>query len=245
MLSGIGPKDQLDAVNIPILMDLPGVGQNLRNHPSVSVGVRVKEGVELPSDAHAVRMGLRYTASGSDSANDVLIMTNSAFTTITGEPMPERTIRLSCALEYPHSSGEVRLTSSDPCVQPYFNYNHLDEAWDRERLRESVRLCLDLVKSPYYSDIVENVFNPTEEDLSSNYSLDQWLKRTCGTARHVSGTCKMGPQTDANAVVDQYCRVWGVEGLRVADPSILPNVTRANTNATAIMIGERVADWLV
>ena len=112
-------------------------------------------------------------------------------------------------------------------------------------MRESVRLCLDLVKSSSYSDIVENVFNPTEEDLSSNYSLDQWLKRTCGTARHVSGTCKMGPQTDTNAVVDQYCRVWGVEGLRVADPSILPNVTRANTNATAIMIAERVADWLV
>ena len=245
MLSGIGPKDQLGAVNIPMLIDMPGVGQNLRNHPSVSVGVRVKEGVELASDANEVRMGLRYTASGSDSANDMLIMTNSAFTTITGEPMPERTIRLSCALEYPHSFGEVRLDSSDPSVQPYFNYNYLDEAWDRERLRESVRLCLHLVSSSSYSDIVEDVFNPTTEDLASDDALDQWLKRTCGTARHVSGTCKMGPKIDPKAVVDQYCRVWGVEGLRVADPSILPNVTRANTNATAIMTAERVADWLV
>ena len=159
--------------------------------------------------------------------------------------MPERTIRLSCALEYPHSSGEVRLVSSDPCVQPYFNYNYLSEAWDRERLRKSVRLCLDLVSSSSYSDIVEDVFNPTIDDLASEDALDQWLKRTCGSARHVSGTCKMGPQTDKKAVVDQYCRVRGVEGLRVADPSILPNVTRANTNATAMMIAERVADWLV
>ena len=80
--------------------------------------------------------------------------------------------------------------------------------------------------------------------LASDDALDSWLRRTCGTSRHVSGTCKMGPADDPQAVVDQFCRVRGLEGLRVADPSILPNVTRANTNATAIMIGERVADWL-
>lgn len=244
MLSGVGPADQLGTVGIPLLHDLPGVEQNLRNHPSASVGLRLKEGVDLPLDADGVRMGLRYTAGGSQSPNDIMIQTNSGFTTLTGEPIPERTIRLSCALEFPHSRGEVRLVSADPQVQPYFNYNYLDDPWDRERLREAVRLCLKLSEDPAYSEIVEARVSPTDADMASDDALDSWLRRTCGTSRHVSGTCKMGPASDSHAVVDQFCRVRGLEGLRVADPSILPNVTRANTNATAIMIGERVADWL-
>lgn len=75
-------------------------------------------------------------------------------------------------------------------------------------------------------------------------TLDQWIRETVGTSRHVSGTCKIGPDSDAMAVVDQHCRVRGVTGLWVADSSTIPQVTRANTNATAIMIGERVADWV-
>jgi choline dehydrogenase-like flavoprotein len=74
--------------------------------------------------------------------------------------------------------------------------------------------------------------------------LDAWLLQTAGNARHTSGTCKMGPTSDPMAVVDQYCRVHGIAGLRVVDASIMPNVTRSNTNATTIMIAERVADWM-
>ena len=68
--------------------------------------------------------------------------------------------------------------------------------------------------------------------------------RNLGTARHISGTCKMGPDSDPMAVVDQYCRVRGLEGIRVADTSVMPDVTRANTNATAVLVGERVAEWI-
>ena len=75
-------------------------------------------------------------------------------------------------------------------------------------------------------------------------ALDAWLKRNAGTSHHVSGTCKMGPDTDYMAVVDQFGRVRGLDGLRVADASIMPDVIRANTNATAIMVGERVAEWI-
>ena len=85
---------------------------------------------------------------------------------------------------------------------------------------------------------------PTDQDLESDDALDDYLLRTVGTARHVSGTCKMGPAGDPMAVVNQRLQVHGLEGIRLADPSVLPNVTRANTNATAIMIGERVSGWI-
>ena len=85
---------------------------------------------------------------------------------------------------------------------------------------------------------------PRDEVLSDDPALDLWVRQTVGTSRDVSGTCKIGPDADPMAVVDQECRVKGVTGLWVADSSVMPHVVRANTNATAIMIGERVADWV-
>ena len=85
---------------------------------------------------------------------------------------------------------------------------------------------------------------PADDVLADNDALDAWIRQTVGTSRHVSGTCRIGPDDDPMAVTDQQCRVRGVQGLWVADSSIMPQVTRANTNATAIMIGERVADWI-
>ena len=86
---------------------------------------------------------------------------------------------------------------------------------------------------------------PADDVLADNDdTLDAWIRQTVGTSRHVSGTCRIGPDDDPMAVTDQQCRVRGVQGLWVADSSIMPQVTRANTNATAIMIGERVADWI-
>ena len=107
-----------------------------------------------------------------------------------------------------------------------------------------MRLCLKLLESDSYQDIVEECISPTEEDLESNDTLDRWLRRNVTTTQHISGTCKMGPDSDRMAVVDQYCRVRGLEGLRVVDVSVLPDCIRANTNATTIMIAERVADWI-
>jgi choline dehydrogenase len=244
MLSGVGPADQLSRVGVPLVHDLPGVGQNLRNHPIASVGLRVKDGVSLAADALGTRIALRYTARGSNDRNDIMIMTNSVFSPLSGEILPERGIRLSCALELPAGAGELKLVSSDPKVQPEFDYRYLRHPWDRQRLREAVRLCLRLLEQDSYKDLVEGRTSPTDQDLASDEALDAWLLNTIGTARHISGTCKMGPASDAMAVVDQYCRVHGLQGVWVADASVMPNVIRANTHATAIMIGERVADWL-
>ena len=244
MLSGVGPAAQLREVGIPVVHDSPGVGQNLKNHPSASVALRAKPGVALNLDIAKARIALRYTATGSNTPNDLMFMTNSIFSTLSGAPMPEGIIRISCALELPASSGEVRLVSADPHIQPYFNYHYLEDPWDRERLREGIRLCRRLVEHPAYQEIVAEWVSPTEDVLADDDKLDDYLFRTVGTARHYSCTCRMGPDSDPTAVSDQFCRVRGVENLRVADTSVLPNVPRANTNATAIMVGERLADWI-
>ena len=111
-------------------------------------------------------------------------------------------------------------------------------------MREGVRLCLRLLEHRAFSDIVAERIAPTDQDLASDEALDAWMLRNASTCYHVSGTCKMGPASDPMAVVDQYCRVHGLEGLRVVDASVMPDCVRANTNATTIMIAERVADWL-
>ena len=86
--------------------------------------------------------------------------------------------------------------------------------------------------------------NPTDADLVSDDALDAWILRNAYTQHHIAGTCKMGPDSDPMAVVNQHGQVRGIEGLRVADASVMPDVIRANTNATTIMIGERVAEFI-
>ena len=86
--------------------------------------------------------------------------------------------------------------------------------------------------------------DPTDADLQSDETLDEWMMKAVSTSHHISGTCKMGPASDPMAVVDQYGRVHGLEGLRVVDASIMPDCIRANTNVTAMVIGERVAEFI-
>jgi len=244
MLSGIGPKDQLEEHGVPVIKDLPGVGHILWNHPMSSVSFRVKPGVELASNAGALRFGLRVTSEPPSQPNDVMLHTLSVINIMTGEPVAGGTARIACALELPEGPGWLRLASGDPTVQPTFNYRYFNHDNDIRRMRDAVRLAASILESNAYKSVVEERTAPSDDVLSSDDTLDKWIRETVGSSRHVSGTCKIGPDSDPMAVVDQRCRVRGVTGLWVADSSIIPQVTRANTNATAIMIGERVADWV-
>ena len=244
MLSGVGPAQHLRDLAIPVVHDLAGVGQNLRNHPSANVSFRLKDGVHLEPDTLGHRSAVRYTAEGSGSRNDMLLMVNSDIAPISGEVIPRGVIYVSCYLQLPAGAGELRLASSDPHVQPHFEYRYLTEAWDRQRMRDGVRLIVRLLEDPAFRAIGTERLSPNDSDMASDDALDAWLVRNVGTARHISGTCKMGPESDSMAVLDQYCRVRGLEGIRVADTSVMPHVIRANTNATAVLVGERVADWV-
>ena len=243
MLSGIGPKDQLDEYGIDVLQNTPGVGANLRNHPISPISFRVKEGIKLQPDASGVRIALRYTAKGSDDSNDMMMTTSSLFSPFTGEMLPDRIGRISCVIELPAGAGFVRLNSADPTVQPKFDYRYFSHPEDMRRMRDGIRLAVKMLETDAYKDVSDGRVTPTEGILTDDDALDLWIRQTVGSARHVSGTCKIGPDSDPMAVVDQQCRVKGLQGLWIADSSVMPQVPRANANATAIMIGERVAEW--
>jgi len=192
-----------------------------------------------------LQVGLRYTASGSNLRNDMFIHSGISATKegyyISGDSKPFG-FYIVAALYLAVGAGELKLTSSDPHVQPALDYNYLTEAFDRERLREAVRIIIHITNHDAYSEIIEERIAPTDADLSTDNALDAWLRRKVSTSHHISSTCKMG--SDPMAVVDQHGKVHGLEGLYVADASIMPNCIRANTNITAMIIGERIADFL-
>lgn len=247
LLSGVGPREQLEQFGIPRVHELPGVGQNLRDHPMVYITWRTRPEHPLDGLAPRIQLGLRWTAEGSHLWNDLMLLMQSFATERVdrgGERMTPLGIRMLGVLDLAMSSGELRLQSTDPRVQPLLNYRYLEDAFDRRRLREAVRLAVKLTEHPDFRPIIAARIEPTDAELASDEALDQFLLREVTTGQHISGTCKMGPAGDPLAVVDQYGRVHGLECLRVADASIMPNCIRANTNVTTMMIGERIADFI-
>ena len=112
------------------------------------------------------------------------------------------------------------------------------------RMVDGMRIAWRLTHEGPLAAMIKEFVNLTPEVVNSDSALKTFLLDNCSTIFHPVGTAKMGPETDQMAVVDQHCRVRGVQGLRVVDASIMPNIVRANTNLTCIMIGERVADWM-
>jgi len=257
MLSGIGPADQLKEFGIETVLESPGVGQNLYNHLSAHISYKVKDGKTLSGGADGAHFSLHYTSEGSSESNDMVLRTNTVVDEReervpglrtkynTGDVPPEQAARISCTLGLPDGSGQVRLASADPAVQPSFNYQYLQHPNDVRRVREGIRMGVKLLESDAYKDVADFRISPSDETLASEEALDLWLRQTVGSARHVSGTCKMGPDSDPTAVVDQYCRVKGVQNLWVVDASVMPRVPRSGgAHATVLMIAERVAGWI-
>ena len=247
MLSGIGPAEHLNSMGIDVVHDSPGVGQNLRDHPSAAVLYQAT-GDRPDVQAPVIQVGLRYTVEGSSLRNDMqispMLMTSEHRPAQVEIDDDKNYIGLSASLQLALGKGELKLTSTDPHVQPFLDYNYYTEEEDLRRMREAVRLCIEICEQASFEGILLDLVNPTNSDMASDEALNDWLKRNTGTSHHISGTCKMGPDSDPMAVVDQYAHVRGVEGLRVADASVMPDCIRANTNATTIMIGEKVADYI-
>jgi choline dehydrogenase-like flavoprotein len=257
MLSGIGPKDQLQQFHIPLIHESPGVGQSLWNHLSAQISFKLKDSIVLTHHVDAVHYSLHYTAEGSQYTNDMVLRTSPAVDPrpervpglrtkyLSNDVPPERVARISCTLGLPDGSGYVRLASADPKVQPTFNYCYLQHPNDIRRVRAGLLLGLKLLESEAYKDVFDRRLQPSDEVLADEAAFDRWIRQTAGTARHVSGTCKMGPDADPMAVVDQYGRVKDVQGLWVVDASIVPRIPRSGgLHATVLMLGERVAEWV-
>ena len=248
MLSGVGPKDHLSSLGIPVIKDAPGVGQNMRDHPAVWITWKTKEGFPLDGMAPRMQLCLRYTAEGSDLRNDMKVSMQSFATgrpNQGGDRMVPMGIRMTGGIQLASGAGELRLNSTDPNEQPVLEYHYLENEFDVKRLRDMVRMCVELGEHESFKDIIEERIDPKDSDLVSDEAIDAWMRREVTTSQHISCTSKMGPASDPMAVVDQYGKVHGLEGLRVVDASIMPDCIRANTNVTTMMIGERVSDFIL
>lgn len=151
---------------------------------------------------------------------------------------------LLCSLDAEESLGEVVLDSADPRAAPAIRLNYLDDPRDLPRLVHSVRTAIDLLARPSFARIGMRRVGPSDKDLADDRTLGDWITSRLATSFHTSCTARMGPASDPTSVVDQRGRVHGVDGLRIADISIMPTITRRGPAATAVMIGERIADLM-
>ena len=247
MRSGIGPRDELASLGIKCQVNSMGVGRNLIDHPMAFVVATPLDGI--PHDPRVTNpIGIRYTAAGSDEFNDmqmyVLEMFDANLSPGLALDLPVPSISLAAGLQRPRSRGRLRLRSANPDVPPVIDLNYVGDPEDMRRMVDGVRIAWRLMHEGPLAPMLKEFVNLTAEVVNSKSALEIFIRENCTTIFHPVGTAKMGPESDSMAVVDQYCRVRGVEGLRVVDASIMPNIVRANTNLTCIMIGERVADWM-
>ena len=237
MLSGIGPESHLREVGIHVSHHLPGVGSNLRDHPTVNLFWQLL--FKPTGRFHWHQAGLRYTADGSHVNNDMIVYIAAVpeFAVDSAEFLFVRpTLNLAVG------QGDLRLRSADIQDQPLLNYRYFEESFDRERQREAIRLCTELIEEhPAFRDICGNVLQGPGNALHDNAALDHWILANADTGHHTSSTCKMGLPTDPLAVADQAGRVYGIDRLRIVDASLMPDSVRANINATVMMLAEKIA----
>jgi len=233
LLSGVGPAEDLRRVGIPVVVDLPGVGRNMRCHPSIPVMFSSTEAFQPIPDEPELQTALHYTARGSSKRNDMMLIPSSRESGV---------LVINCSVRLPVSVGELRIRSADAAVQPSIDYGYLD-SWDQARLRDGVRLVLELVAEPALKRAVAARLQPEPDDTQTDLDLDRWILSSLQTPYHACGTCKIGPATDDTAVVDEECRVRGLVGLRVIDLSIVPQSVRSGPHSTVAMVAERAADF--
>jgi choline dehydrogenase len=253
MLSGIGPAGELAAQGIEVVADLPGVGHNLHDHPIVTAGWPVTRG-ETWADAASPENTERYATSRRGPLAS--IGQAAAFLRCgPGAPAPDvqltsmlmdfTTMSLfgfSCivTLLTPGSRGTVRLRPGDPHAAPLVDPAYLTDEADAPRLIAGIRRALDLGSAASMRAFI-GAANLPKADWDDNRMLS-FVRDSLMSMNHPVGTCRSG--TDDASVVDPELRVHGVRGLHVADASIMPDIVRGNTHATAIMIGERAADLI-
>ncbi len=239
MHSGIGPAPHLEAHGIPVLVDLPGVGQNLHDHLQISVVYKSRVPLADPTLLAGNVLFTRSRKGTQTAPPDLQIMYSpgvpSALSSAIPGPRPA-SIFIPILLQ-PRSRGDVRLRSADPTDAPVIDPQYLQRECDLEALLQSVRIVRDLAGTRAFSDL-----NGGEIAPGPNADLKDYVRRSATTMWHPVGTCRMG--RDALAVVDPQLRVVGVSGLRVADASVMPAIPSGNTFAVCVMIGEKLIGLL-
>ena len=263
-LSGIGQAELLKGHGIDLIHELPGVGENLRDHYSPRVKYAItKKNVTFNDNARGwryLREALKYAFFRTGFASRTAVPVRMYFRTREGLASPDATISvlpflyemvgrerriarrrgltMNINVLRSDSRGSIHIKSADPQVPPAIKFNFLSSPLDREGLLAAMRKARELMATSPLADITGEEIAPGVQHQSDEELLE-WVRNHAETTYHPVGTCKMG--SDPMAVVDDQLRVHGIKGLRVADASIMPTLTSGNTNAPAIMIGEKCA----
>jgi choline dehydrogenase len=266
LLSGVGPAAELRDLGIRVKHDLPGVGRRLNDHPDTVVQYLCKKPVSLYPWTTAPGkwwIGARWfvTHDGLAASNHfeagAFIRSRAGvehpdlqltFMPLAVKPgsvdlVPAHAFQIHIDLMRPTSLGSVTLNSADPRQPPRILFNYLETEQDRADMRAAARLVREIINQPAMAAFKgeERVPGPHAQ---SDEALDAWARQVTETGYHASGTCKMGPIGDPQAVVDPQLRVHGLEGLRVVDASIMPTIVSGNTNAPTVMIAEKASDMI-
>lgn len=248
MLSGVGPADTLSRHGIPVIHDSPFVGRNFMDDPIVLVPFRLAPQPLPAPDRPLFQAVLNYAATAPDSVGDIEIKpaasaAAAASTAVVDQSRPrtDDALFLVCTLHGEASRGEIKIVSPDYRAAPGIHYRYLSEASDRAALREAIRSAATILGHDSFREMGTEITTPAQRAIDSDAALDRWLDTNLATAAHMSSSCRMTPSSDPTGVVDQHCRVHGVDGLRVVDASIMPRAVSRGPAATALMIGERAA----
>ena len=267
MLSGIGPKDHLKSMGINLKADLPGVGQNLQDHPDFMIKYKCLKPVTLwpkTKKLNSVGAGIQWllTRGGMCASNhfDAVACVRSgptveypdlqfcispiAMDDNTWQPLQEHAFQVHVGLMRTHSRGKIELRSSNPADPPRILVNYLKDKRDRELMRKGIHLVRELLDQPAFSELKGEEIFPGDI-CKSDSDLDTKLNSHTTSQWHLACTARMGLKTDKYAVVDNSGRVHGFNGLRVVDASIMPFAPNGNTNAPTIMIAEKISDKIL
>ena len=243
MLSGVGPAEHLRARGIPIVVDLPGVGQNLQDH--LALGTVFQASKAPPNPAAVAEAGLFVrTRTGMDHACPNIQYHFQGGIPNVGQSefsIDGTKIMFGSVLVWPQSRGQVTLRSSDPLEPPVINPNYLECEADMQAQVFAVKLARELANTKAFREFNGGELAPGRG--ASESELREYVRNMSSTMWHPTGSCRMG--RDGSAVVDPELRVYGLSGLRVADASIMPTTISGNTNAASIMIGEKASDLIL
>ncbi|RUM52125.1 MAG: choline dehydrogenase, partial [Marinomonas sp.] len=265
--SGVGPKAVLENANVPVVHDLPGVGENLQDHLEVYFQYWCKQPVTLNSKLGLISKGLIGTRwilfkDGLGATNH--FESCGFIRSRAGLKWPNIQYHfLPAAMRYdgqaavdghgfqvhvgpnkPESRGKVWIESNDPEAKPRIHFNYIGTEQDKQDWRDTIRLTREILQQSALDEYRGEEIQPGM-NIQSDEEIDRWVKDNVESAYHPSCTCKMGADNDAMAVLDAECRVRGVENLRVVDSSIFPTITNGNLNAPTIMVAERAADMIL
>jgi choline dehydrogenase len=240
LLSGIGNPSHLESFGIPVVADLPGVGENFHNHVLVGVIAETSQPVPPPHQNLSESALFCKSAPGWIGPDLQIAFVHVPFDVIVGQNYPNA-ISILPGVVRPLSRGWIRLASSNPLDKPLINPNYLGVAADLDRLVQGIELARDIFATKAFAGWVKGELLPGK-DINDREKLRAFVKQRADSYHHQAGSCKMG--SDRWAVVDPQLRVYGVRGLRVADASVMPVVPSGNCHTGILAIAEKVSDLI-